>query len=91
VSLGGTLKIIGGKVMSIFDYDTPYMDNTVVGYHGDKVIVKQDDGELFFCEVPNNLILLGETMLPRDLTSISALPIDEQKEIKEKYADSEVY
>lgn len=77
--------------MSLLDYETPYMDNTVVGYYGiDKVIVKQDDGALFFCDIPANLIMLGESMSPRDLTSISELPPDEQEEIKKQYADCEV-
>lgn len=68
-----------------------YPTNLVVGYYGnDKVIVKQDDGLLFFCEIPNNLILIGETIAPRDLTSISVLPVEEQEEIKKKYADCEV-
>lgn len=77
--------------MNTFDYENPYMDNTVVGYHGeDKVIVKQDDGELFFADIPANLITLGETISPRDLTSISELPIEDQEEIIKKFADSEV-
>ncbi len=76
--------------MSRFSYETPYVDNTVVGYHGDRVIVKQDDGALFYCDVPSNLIMLGETMSPRDLTSISELPIDEQEKIKKQYAECEV-
>lgn len=76
--------------MSAFDYANPYIDNTVVGYHGDKVIVKQDDGALFYADIPINLIMLGETITPRDLTSISELPIEEQEEIRRKYADSEV-
>lgn len=77
--------------MSEFDYETPYMDNTVVGYYGtDKVIVKQDDGALFYCDIPENLIMLGESMSPRDLTSISKLPPDEQEEIRKQYADCEV-
>ncbi len=76
--------------MSRFDYEQSYMDNTVVGYKGDKVIVKQDDGELFFCEIPDNLIMLGETIAPRDLTSISELPIEEQEEIKKEFANCEV-
>lgn len=76
--------------MSAFDYSKPYMDNTVVGYHGDKVIVKQDDGALLFCKIPDNLIMLGETMAPRDLTSISVLPQNEQEEIRKKFADCEV-
>ena len=76
--------------MIAFDYSEPYMDNTVVGYHCDKVIVKQDDGALFFCEIPNNLIMFGETMAPRDLTSINILPQNEQEEIRKKFANCEV-
>ena len=77
--------------MSVFDYSKPHTDNTVVGYYGDdKVIVKQDDGALFYCEIPSNLIMLGETIAPRDLTSISKLPPEQQEEIKKLYADCEV-
>lgn len=77
--------------MSTFDYETPYMDNTVVGYYGaDKVIVKQEDGALFYCDIPANLIMLGETMSPGDLTSISELPYDEQEKIRKQYAECEV-
>lgn len=72
-------------------YAAQYMDNTVVGYYGsDKVIVKQDDGGLFFCDIPQNLILLGETISPWDLTSISELPLSEQLEIKKLYEEIEV-
>lgn len=72
-------------------YQTPYMDNTVVGYYGkDKVIVKREDGKLFFCEIPVNLISLGETIVPRDLTSINVLSDSQQEEIKKLYAEAEV-
>lgn len=76
--------------MNTFDFEAAYMDNTVVGYHNDKVIIKRDDGELFFCEIPDNLISLGETISPNDLTSISVLPYDEQEKIKNKFEKSEV-
>lgn len=77
--------------MNAFDYEKPYMDNTVVGYYGiDRVIVKQEDGALFFCDVPENLIMLGETMSPRDLTSILELPLDEQEKIRNQFAECEV-
>ena len=77
--------------MSKFDYETPYMDNTVVGYYGiDRVIVKQEDGALFYCDIPSNLIMLGESMSPSDLTSISELPPDEPEEIRRQFADCEV-
>ena len=66
--------------MNTFNYETPYMDNTVVGFYGtDRVIVKQEDGALFYCDIPENL-----------LTSISELTPDEQEEIRKQYADCEV-
>lgn len=77
--------------MKTIDYEKPYMDNTVVGYYGtDRVIVKQDDGALFFCDIPSNLIMLGETIAPRDLKSISELPHSEQEEIRNQFAECEV-
>ena len=77
--------------MNTFNYETPYMDNTVVGFYGtDRVIGKQEDGALFYCDIPENLIILGESMSPRDLTSISELTPDEQEEIRKQYADCEV-
>lgn len=73
--------------MSILSFEEPYTDNEVVGYYEDKLIVKREDGELFFCKIPENLIEIGETISPKDLTSISELPYDVQKEIKNQYAD----
>ena len=67
-----------------------YTYNTVVGYENNKVIVKQDDGLLFFCEMPDNLIVFGETMDPRDLQSIKELPVEEQKYLIDKFKDVEV-
>lgn len=64
--------------------------NGVVGYDYDKVIVKQDDGALFFCEMPDKLVGVGEAMNPNDLTSISELPAEQQEELKEKYKYTEV-
>lgn len=68
-----------------------YAINSVVGFYGDdKAIVKQDDGTLFYAEIPRNLIMIGETIHPRDLMSLSLLPIEQQKEIQKLYADCEV-
>ena len=41
----------------------------------------------FFCEIPENLIEIGETISPKDLTSIAELPYDVQKKIINQYAD----
>lgn len=68
-----------------------YAINSVVGFYGDdKAIVKQDDGTLFYAEIPRNLIMIGETIHPRDLISLSLLSIEQQEEIKKQYADCEV-
>lgn len=64
--------------------------NSVVGRDFDKVIVKQDDGALFFCEMPDRLVTVGEAMNPADLTSISELPSTQQEYLKEKYKYTEV-
>lgn len=61
--------------MSILSFEEPYTDNEVVGYYEDKLIVKREDGKLFFCEIPENLIEIGETISPKDLTSIAELPM----------------
>lgn len=74
--------------MRILSFDEqPYADNEVVGYYEDKLIVKREDGELFFCEIPENLIEIGETISPKDLSSISELPCYKQSEIKKQYED----
>lgn len=68
--------------MSILSFEEPYTDNEVVGYYEDKLIVKREAGELFFCEIPENLIEIGETISPKDLTSISELPYNVQKKLR---------
>jgi hypothetical protein len=64
--------------------------NSVVGHDYGLVIVKQDDGALFFCEMPEQLIGVGEAMNPSELISISNLPEEQQNELKEKYKHTEV-
>lgn len=76
--------------MSSFNDYAPYQCNTVVGYENDKIIVKQDDGLLFYAEMPDNLIDLGETIAPNELKSIRNLPQEEQDRIIAKYKDVEV-
>lgn len=76
--------------MKSFNDFKAYPCNTVVGYENDKVIVKQDDGLLFYADIPDNLIDLGETIAPDELTSIRELPKEEQDKIIAKYKDVEV-
>ena len=42
--------------MSILSFEEPYTDNEVVGYYEDKLIVKREDGKLFFCKYPKILL-----------------------------------
>ena len=41
----------------------------------------------FSAKSPENLIEIGETISPKDLTSISELPYDVQKKIINQYTD----
>lgn len=71
-------------------FEELYPCNTVIGYENGKAIVIQDDGLLLYCEMPENLCNLGETIPPADLLSIKNLPQEEQDLITEKYAHAEV-
>lgn len=53
-------------------------DNTVVDYINDKAIVIDDEGEIFFVEIPQEFVTLGETILEDDLTPLSTLSFAEQ-------------
>lgn len=79
----------GGEIMGVFGEMT-IPCNSVVGHDYGLVIVKQDDGALFFCEMPEQLIGVGEAMNPAELISISNLPEEQQNELKEKYKHTEV-
>lgn len=65
----------------MIDYTEAYRDNEIIGYHNGKAIVINELGNIFYCEVPENLFNFGETVHPNDLTPISELSVDEQKEI----------
>ena len=79
----------GGEIMGVFG-EVTIPCNSVVGHDYGLVIVKQDDGALFFCEMPEQLIGVGEAMNPSELISISNLPEEQQNELKEKYKHTEV-
>lgn len=59
-------------------------DNTVVDYINDKAIVIDDEGEIFFVEIPQEFVTLGETILEDDLTPLSTLSFAEQYYILSK-------
>lgn len=62
-------------------------DNTVVAYIDGKAIVENDDGDLYYCEMPEEFVVLGETMFENDLTPISELSIMQQYNIRSQLAE----
>ncbi len=64
-----------------------YASNEIVGYCKGKAIVKQDDGVLFYEEIPEEFVTIGEFVFPNDLSPISELPEAERKEILAKFGD----
>lgn len=57
-------------------------DNTIIAYIDGKAIVEDDYGELYYCEMPEDFIILGETMAEQDLTPLSELSVAEQYHIR---------
>lgn len=64
-------------------------DNAVTAYVHGKAIVVDDEGELFFVEIPQEFVTLGETMLEDDLTPLSELSFAEQYYILSKLNEGE--
>lgn len=64
-----------------------YESNEIVGYYKGKAIVKQDDGVLFYEEIPEEFVTIGEIAFPEDISPISELPEAERKEIIAKFGD----
>lgn len=62
-------------------------DNTIIAYIDGKAIVKNDDGELYYCEMPEDFVTIGETMFEADLTPVSELPIMQQYSIQTQLAE----
>lgn len=57
------------------------VDNEVVNYLNGKAIIQDDFGELFYLEIDEEFVVLGETVLSEDLRPISELPEEEQAKI----------
>jgi hypothetical protein len=57
-------------------------DNTIIAYIDGKAIIEDEEGKLYYCDIPEDFVTIGETMFENDLTSLSELSIMEQYNIK---------
>lgn len=62
-------------------------DNTIIAYIDDKAIVEDEEGELYYCDIPEDFVTIGETMFENDLTPLSELSIMEQYNIKSQLSE----
>lgn len=67
--------------------DNIQTDNTIIAYIDGKAIVLGDEGELYYCEMPEDFVTIGETMFEADLTPVSELPIMQQYSIQAQLAE----
>lgn len=66
-------------------FNKPIIDNEIVGYYNRMYIIKREDGELFYCEMPQ-VLSIGDIFLD-DLTSINELSPAQQSEIIALYGN----
>lgn len=50
------------------------IENEVIGYVNGKAIVKNENDQWFYVEVPEEFIIAGEQIADEDLTSLELLP-----------------
>lgn len=62
-------------------------DNTIIAYIDGKAIVEDEEGELYYCDIPEDFVTIGETMFENDLTPLSELSIMEQYNIKSQLSE----
>ena len=67
--------------------DTFQKDNTIIAYIDGKAIVEDEEGELYYCDIPEDFVTIGETMFENDLTPLSELSIMEQYNIKSQLSE----
>ena len=62
-------------------------DNPIIAYIDGKAIVEDEEGELYYCDIPEDFVTIGETMFENDLTPLSELSIMEQYNIKSQLSE----
>ena len=58
-------------------------NNEIIGYYNGKAIIRDDWGRLFFTEMEEEFVVLGDIVETKYISSIEELPQDEQKAIIE--------
>lgn len=62
-------------------------DNTIIAYIDGKAIVEDEEGELYYCDIPEDFVTNWRTMFENDLTPLSELSIMEQYNIKSQLSE----
>lgn len=60
---------------------SPVADNTIVAYVNGKAIVEDEWGDLYFCEMPQEVVTVGEIADMQGFQTISELSSNEINEI----------
>lgn len=64
-------------------------NNIVVGYMGKFIVIKSEEGQLYYSDIGNpSIIPIGYVVEDMLLKSINTLPEDERKEIEFLYGDN---
>lgn len=69
------------------ELDSLQLDNEVIAYINGKAIVLNDDGNLFYAEMPEEFVTIGGFIFPDGLSPLSDLPAPEQR-IIQKHIES---
>ncbi len=56
-------------------------DNEIIAYINGKAIIETEWGNLYYIEMPEEFVTIGETVEMNGLTEFEALSVDERKEI----------
>lgn len=67
-------------------YENVLPDNIVVGYYGEKAIVMDEYGTLFYFECPEKVIPIG-SVSDAEVKAVSELSEEEQMEIQRRLED----
>lgn len=65
--------------------ETVRSNNTIIGYYGNKAIVRNDLGELYFIECDGPHFAVGSVVTDEEIMSVSYLSKEEQLAIQKQF------